>query len=89
MSVSAEANARIMEQYQRAPGDTGSPEVQIALLSNRISSLTQHLKDHKKDFHSRRGLISMVNQRRNLLAYLKRTDKTTFTRIVEELGLRA
>lgn len=89
MNVNAEANARIVKQFQRAAGDTGSPEVQIALLSNRITSLTSHLKDHKKDFHSRRGLISMVNQRRNLLAYLKRKDKAAFTRVVQELGLRA
>lgn len=89
MSVNAVANASIIERFQRAAGDTGSPEVQIALLSNRISSLTQHLKEHKKDFHSRRGLISMVNQRRNLLAYLKRRDKVAYTRIVQELSLRA
>ncbi len=88
MTVNAEANARIIQQFQRAAGDTGSPEVQIALLSNRITSLTSHLKEHKKDFHSRRGLISMVNQRRNLLAYLKRKDKDAFSRVVQELNLR-
>lgn len=89
MTVNAEANARIVKQFQRAAGDTGSPEVQIALLSNRINSLTLHLKENKKDFHSRRGLISMVNQRRKLLTYLKSKDKDTFSRVVQELGLRA
>lgn len=88
MKLSAEAKANIVEQFRRAAGDTGSPEVQVALLTTRIGLLTDHLKNHKKDFHSRRGLISMVNRRRNLLAYLKREDSTAYTRIVQELGLR-
>jgi small subunit ribosomal protein S15 len=88
MTVDAKANATVIKQFQRAPQDTGSPEVQIALLTNRINSLTLHLKEHKKDFHSRRGLISMVNQRRNLMAYLKRKNKDIFSRLVQELGLR-
>ena len=72
MKFSAETKASIVEQFRRAVGDTGSPEVQIALLTARINMLTGHLKAHKKDFHSRRGLIRLVNSRRNLLAYLKR-----------------
>lgn len=88
MKLNAQAKASIVEQFQRAAGDTGSPEVQIALLTTRINQLTEHLKMHKKDFHSRRGLISMVNQRRNLLDYLKRENYATYTRVVQELGLR-
>jgi small subunit ribosomal protein S15 len=88
MKLNAEAKATIVEQFQRAVGDTGSPEVQIALLTTKISLLTEHLKTHKKDFHSRRGLISMVNSRRSLLAYLKRTDSTAHAKVIQELGLR-
>ena len=78
----------IIEKYGRTPSDTGSPEVQIALLSARITLLTDHLKEHKKDHHSRRGLLKMVGQRRGLLAYLKKTDIERYRSIVAELGLR-
>lgn len=88
MRFSAEAKANIVERFQRAVGDTGSSEVQVALLTSRINMLTDHLRTHKKDFHSRRGLISMVNQRRKLLAYLKRTDSVRYTQLVQELGIR-
>jgi small subunit ribosomal protein S15 len=88
MKLSAQNKATIVEQFQRAAGDTGSPEVQIALLTTRINQLTEHLKSHKKDFHSRRGLISMVNRRRNLLDYLKRENPAAYARVVQDLGLR-
>ncbi len=78
----------IIEKYARTPGDTGSPEVQIALLTARISLLTEHLKGHKKDHHSRRGLLKMVGQRRGLLNYLKSTDIERYRAIIAELGLR-
>jgi small subunit ribosomal protein S15 len=74
MPLNAEQTAKVIEQYQRKPGDTGSPEVQVALLSARIEQLSQHFSTHVKDHHSRRGLLKMVNQRRQLLNYLKRTD---------------
>lgn len=79
---------QIIAQYQRAPGDTGSPEVQIALLSARINDLQDHFKEHKGDHHSRRGLIRMVNQRRKLLDYLKRKDLARYASLISELGLR-
>ena len=79
---------QIIAQYQRAPGDTGSPEVQIALLTERINELTEHLKVHKKDNHSRRGLLQMVGKRRNLLNYLAKKDVNRYREIVEKLGLR-
>lgn len=88
MKLNAEAKASVIDKFRRAVGDTGSPEVQIALLTSRIGLLTDHLRSHKKDFHSRRGLISMVNQRRNLLAYLKRTDINAHTKVIQELGIR-
>lgn len=88
MRFSAETKAKIVDQFKRAVGDTGSPEVQIALLTTHINMLTEHLKQHKKDFHSRRGLISMVNRRRSLVAYLKRTDVPRYSYIVQELGIR-
>lgn len=88
MSLSTEAKATLVEKFQRAAGDTGSSEVQIALLSASISSLTEHLKAHKKDFHSRRGLVSKVNRRRKLLDYLKVTQPARYTAILEVLGLR-
>ncbi len=78
----------IIEKYGRKPGDTGSPEVQIALLTARISLLTDHLKTHKKDHHSRRGLLMLVGQRRGLLEYLKKTDITRYREIINQLGLR-
>ncbi len=78
----------IIEKYGRKPGDTGSPEVQIALLSARITLLTEHLKTHKKDHHSRRGLLMLVGQRRGLLEYLKKTDIERYRDIISRLGLR-
>lgn len=79
---------QIIAQYQRAPGDTGSPEVQIALLTARINDLQGHFKEHKGDHHSRRGLIRMVNQRRKLLDYLKGKDLNRYTDLIGSLGLR-
>lgn len=78
----------IIKEYGRSEGDTGSPEVQIALLSERIKDLTEHLKAHKKDHHSRRGLLMMVGQRRGLLDYLQKVDIERYRAIVKKLGLR-
>lgn len=83
-----EAKQGILGKYRRHDKDTGSPEVQIALLTERINQLSEHLKSHIKDFHSRRGLLKMVGQRRRLLTYLERTDIATYRRLVETLGLR-
>ena len=80
--------AKIIEDYKRAPGDTGSPEVQIALLSARIDQLTGHFKAHKNDHHSRRGLLMMVNRRRSLLDYLHRTDAERYKTLIGRLGIR-
>jgi small subunit ribosomal protein S15 len=88
MSVSVTEKAQIMQQYQRAAGDTGSPEVQIALLTARINGLTDHFKTHVKDHHSRRGLLKLVSQRRKMLDYLKRKDDGKYHRLIEQLGLR-
>lgn len=79
---------QIIAQYQRAPNDTGSPEVQVALLTARINDLQDHFKEHKGDHHSRRGLIRMVNQRRKLLDYLKGKDLERYTTLIGQLGLR-
>ena len=78
----------IMKEYARFEGDTGSPEVQIAILTNRITYLTEHLKEHKKDHHSRRGLLKLVGQRRNMLDYLRRKDIERYRAILEKLNLR-
>ena len=78
----------IMKEYATHEGDTGSPEVQIAVLTKRINDLTEHLKEHHKDLHSRRGLLKMVGHRRNLLAYLQKTDIERYRAIVQKLGLR-
>lgn len=78
----------IIEKFKRHEGDTGSPEVQIALLTERINHLTEHLKEHKKDHHSRRGLLKMVGQRRGLLNYLMKTDIEKYRAIINELGIR-
>jgi len=86
--ISKEAKAGIIEKYKRDEKDTGSPEVQIALLTERINELTEHLKVHKKDNHSRRGLLKMVGKRRNLLNYLAKKDINRYREIVEKLGLR-
>lgn len=88
MSVSVTQKAQIMQQYQRAAGDTGSPEVQIALLTARINGLTDHFKMHVKDHHSRRGLLKLVSQRRKMLDYLKRKDNGKYHTLIEQLGLR-
>ena len=88
MSVTTADKARIVNKYQRAPGDTGSPEVQIALLTERINGLTDHFKANTKDHHSRRGLLRMVSQRRSLLDYLKRSDLDRYRKTIDRLGLR-
>jgi small subunit ribosomal protein S15 len=88
MSITAEKKAELIKTYARGEGDTGSPEVQVAILSARISTLTEHFKEHKKDNHSRRGLLAMVAQRRSLLDYLKKKDVSRYQAIVEKLGLR-
>lgn len=86
--ISKEKKAEIIAAYGRKPEDTGSPEVQIALLTERITQLTEHLKNNHKDHHSRRGLLKMVGQRRGLLDYLKNTDIESYRRLIERLGLR-
>jgi small subunit ribosomal protein S15 len=88
MVLSTDGKKGIIENYQTHEGDTGSPEVQIALLSERISYLTEHFKVHAKDHHSRRGLLKLVGQRRRLLGYLKRTDVERYKKLIERLGLR-
>ena len=88
MPVTTEDKARILAQHQRAKGDTGSPEVQVALLTSRINHLTEHFKTHVKDFHSRHGLLRMVSQRRSQLDYLKRTKIEAYRSLIERLGLR-
>ena len=88
MALTTEAEANIVKEYQRSGTDTGSVEVQVALLSADIKSLTEHLKIHKKDLHSRRGLISMVNNRRKLLDYLKIKDHGRYKSLIESLGIR-
>ena len=86
--ISKEKKAEIIKTYGRTPEDTGSPEVQIALLTARILERNEHLKENKKDHHSRRGLLKMVGQRRNLLAYLKKKDLEAYRTLIEKLGLR-
>lgn len=86
--MEAVEKSKIVQDYQRGAADTGSPEVQVALLSARISSLTEHFKTHVKDHHSRRGLLRMVSRRRKLLDYLKRTDAGRYKTVIERLGLR-
>ncbi|HIT05122.1 MAG TPA: 30S ribosomal protein S15 [Candidatus Scybalocola faecipullorum] len=86
--ITTEMKKEIIAKYGKTPEDTGSPEVQIALLSARIAELTEHLKIHKKDHHSRRGLLKMVGQRRGLLDYLKKKDIERYRAIIEKLGLR-
>jgi small subunit ribosomal protein S15 len=88
MTLSSEKKTEIVATYQRSPSDTGSAEVQVALLSARINQLSEHFTDHKKDHHSRRGLLKMVNQRRKLLDYLKRTDQGRYQDLISRLGLR-
>jgi len=88
MSVTAEKKQEIIKDNARAKGDTGSPEVQVAILTSRINTLQGHFKDHHKDNHSRRGLLTMVNKRRTLLAYLKRKDVDRYNALIAKLGLR-
>ncbi len=86
--ISTDKKKEIIAAYGRTPEDTGSPEVQIALLTERINELNEHLKDNHKDHHSRRGLLKMVGQRRNMLAYLKKTNIDSYRSLIEKLGLR-
>ena len=88
MSITAERKEALIKEFAKGKADTGSPEVQVALLSERITNLTEHFKTHKKDNHSRRGLLAMVSQRRRLLDYLKKKDDARYKAIVEKLGLR-
>ena len=88
MSITAERKQQLIQEFAIKAGDTGSPEVQVALLSERINNLTGHFKDHKKDNHSRRGLLTMVSTRRSLLDYLKRVEEPRYTALVARLGLR-
>ncbi|MEY3730907.1 MAG: ribosomal protein [Pseudomonadota bacterium] len=88
MSITAERRAALITEYATKPGDTGSPEVQVALLSERIANLTEHLKTHAKDFHSRRGLLVLVGQRRGLLDYVKKNDQKRYETLIGRLGLR-
>ncbi len=88
MAFNAEAKAQVVGKFQRKAGDTGSPEVQVALLSAHIDQLQSHFKEHEKDHHSRRGLIRMVNRRRKLLDYLARTDNPSYLKLIQTLGLR-
>ncbi|MFT6395061.1 MAG: small subunit ribosomal protein S15 [Methylophilaceae bacterium] len=88
MAVTAQDSAKIIKEFQRAPNDTASPEVQVALLTNRITYLTEHFKTNKKDNHSRRGLLAMVSQRRKLLDYLKGRDASRYQALIGKLGLR-
>ena len=88
MSITVERKQALMKEYATAEGDTGSPEVQVALLSERIKNLTDHLQSHEKDFHSHRGLLVMVGQRRRLLDYLKRKSDGRYKELIERLGLR-
>ena len=88
MAITTELKSRLVGEYQRAKGDTGSPEVQVALLTARINELTEHFKTHVKDFHSRRGLLQMVSRRRKLLDYLKRSHNERYRTLLDRLGLR-
>lgn len=88
MALSSETTQDVIKSNQRSDTDTGSPEVQVALLTNRINSLTGHFKEHKKDHHSRQGLLRMVNRRRKLLAYLKSKDVSRYQELIAKLGLR-
>ena len=88
MSITPEVKAQLMKDYATKDGDTGSPEVQVAILSSRISTLTEHFKTHKKDNHGRRGLLKMVAQRRKLLDYLKAKDEERYATLIKRLGLR-
>jgi small subunit ribosomal protein S15 len=88
MSITAERKSEVIKTHAKKPGDTGSPEVQVAILSERITNLTEHFKTHVKDNHSRRGLLKLVSQRRQLLDYLKRVDEGRYKTLIEKLGIR-
>ncbi len=88
MSITAERKTEVVREYARHEGDTGSPEVQVAILTERIKNLTEHLQIHKKDFHSRRGLLIMVGQRRRLLDYVKSREQPRYETLIQRLGLR-
>lgn len=88
MSITAERKKEVIQEYAKGTADTGSPEVQVAILSERIKNLTEHLQGHEKDFHSRRGLLVMVGQRRRLLDYLKKKDNARYQDVITRLGLR-
>ena len=88
MSITPDRKQELMKEYATSAGDTGSPEVQVAVLSERIANLTEHFKSHAKDNHSRRGLLKMVSQRRGLLDYLRKTDDGRYRKLIERLGLR-
>ena len=88
MSITAERKQALIKDHARGNGDTGSPEVQVAILTERINNLTHHFKSHAKDNHSRRGLLMLVNQRRSLLDYLRQKDETRYTDLISKLGLR-
>ena len=88
MALTTDQKKTIMADYATVDGDTGSPEVQVAMLSKRIADLTEHLKEHKHDHHTRRGLLGMVGRRRRLLKYLEKTDITRYRALIERLGLR-
>lgn len=88
MSITAERKQELLKEFATTVGDTGSPEVQVAILSERIRNLTEHFKGHKKDNHSRRGLLALVSQRRRLLDYLKNKDQSRYQTLIEKLGLR-
>ena len=88
MSITAERKTALIGEHARGSGDTGSPEVQVAILTERITNLTEHFKTHKKDNHSRRGLLKMVSQRRSLLDYVKKKDEARYRALIEKLGIR-
>ncbi len=88
MSITAERKAELIQKYATKDGDTGSPEVQVAILTERITNLTEHFKGHKKDNHSRRGLLKMVSSRRSLLDYLKKKDEGRYRTLIASLGIR-
>ncbi|AOG09464.1 30S ribosomal protein S15 [Allorhizobium sp. NPDC080224] len=88
MSITAERKAALIKEYAIKEGDTGSPEVQVAILTERITNLTEHFKGHKKDNHSRRGLLTMVSTRRSLLDYVKKQDEARYTTLITRLGIR-
>jgi small subunit ribosomal protein S15 len=88
MSITASRKAEVIKSFAQKSGDTGSPEVQVAILSERINNLTEHFKTHSKDNHSRRGLLKMVQQRRTLLDYLRRSNESSYKSLIEKLGIR-